>query len=61
MLKIKKLYGMLAVLAIYGLSASFAHAIPIAGSSTGIFTNPIGPGGMIVTGVGTNSFTWGTL
>ena len=55
----KKQFGMPLVLAFFGLSASFAYADPIVGSSVGTFDNPVGPGGMIVTGVGTNSFTWG--
>ena len=55
----KKLYGVLVGLALYVLSASSAHAIPIEGASSGVFTNPTGPGGMVVTGVGTSSFTWG--
>jgi hypothetical protein len=36
-----------------------AHAIPVAGSSSGVFLNPTGPAGMTVSGVGTNTFTWG--
>lgn len=50
---------MLAGLVLYAVGATFAHAVPIAGSSSGIFTNPTGPAGMQVTGVGTSSFTWG--
>lgn len=57
--KNKKRFGMLLGLAFLGLSASNAYAIPIAGSSAGTFDNPVGPGGMIVTGVGTDAFTWG--
>jgi hypothetical protein len=30
------------------------------GTSSGIFDNPVGPGGMVTTGAGTSSFTWGT-
>ncbi len=41
------------------LLASNSYAIPIVGSSSGIFTNPSGPAGMVTTGVGTDSFTWG--
>ena len=55
----KKRIGTLLGLAFLGLSASNAYAIPIAGSSSGTFDNPVGPSGMIVTGVGTNAFTWG--
>jgi len=40
----------------FGLAA---NALPIAGSSSGVFQNPAGPVGMLVTGVGTNVFTWG--
>jgi len=35
------------------------YAIPVEGSSTGTFINPVGPAGMQVTGVGTDYFTWG--
>ncbi len=35
------------------------YAIPVSGESSGSFVNPIGPGGMVVTGVGTDFFTWG--
>ena len=35
------------------------YAIPIAGGSTGSFINPEGSGDMVVSGVGTNYFTWG--
>ncbi len=35
------------------------HALPILGSSSGVFTNPSGPSGMLVSGVGTSSFAWG--
>ena len=48
----------LALLAVL-LSPMAANADPIVGSSYGTFDNPVGPGGMTVTGVGTNSFTWG--
>ncbi|GMR04420.1 MAG: hypothetical protein BMS9Abin23_0317 [Thermodesulfobacteriota bacterium] len=50
---------LLAVLSIVLLSYS-AQAAPIEGNSTGIFTNPSGPGTMVTTGVGTDTFTWGT-
>jgi hypothetical protein len=42
------------------LSVPSAHALFIEGSTSGIFTNPVGPGTMVTTGVGTSSFTWGT-
>jgi len=31
----------------------------VEGNSTGIFMNPIGPSGMVFSGIETNSFTWG--
>ncbi len=55
-----KLSGMFAVLVIYGLNIASVHAIPISGTTSGIFSNPAGPGGMVVSGVGTSSFTWGS-
>lgn len=36
-----------------------SHAIPVAGSSSGIFQNPVGPGSMVASGTGTSHFTWG--
>lgn len=39
--------------------AASAGAIPISGTSSGVFVNPA-PGSAVVTGVGTNDFTWGT-
>ncbi len=55
----KKRYSLaLVLMAILGFSANLC-AIPIAGSSTGVFTNPSGPSGMIVTGEGTSNFAWG--
>ncbi|MCP3676181.1 MAG: PEP-CTERM sorting domain-containing protein [Deltaproteobacteria bacterium] len=41
------------------LFASSSYALPVAGSSSGIFINPTGRVGMITTGVGTNDFRWG--
>jgi hypothetical protein len=41
------------------LGSMAANAIPIVGTSTGVFQNPVGPGGMVTTGVGTGSFSWG--
>ena len=55
----KKLYGLLSGLVFYGLTMSSAHALLIEGTSSGIFANPTGPSGMVVTGVVTSSFTWG--
>jgi hypothetical protein len=56
----KKRFGMLLGLAFLGLGASSAYADPIVGSTAGTFDDPVGPGGMLVTGVGTDSFTWGS-
>ena len=36
------------------------YAIPVAGGSSGSFINPVGPSGMLVSGVGTDFFTWGS-
>ena len=49
----------LVAFAVFSLGSSLAEALPIAGSSSGIFVNPAGPSGMQVTGVGTSAFTWG--
>jgi len=55
----RKIY--LLVLVFFGLGVSFPnlYALPIGGSSSGVFVNPSGPGGMLVSGVGTSSFAWG--
>jgi hypothetical protein len=42
------------------LIASGALAIDFNGTSSGTFINPVGPSGMVTTGVGTSAFTWGT-
>lgn len=57
---IKKLSGCLGLLALCVAGMTTAYAIPIAGNSTGIFDNAVGPSGMVTTGEGTSSFTWGT-
>ena len=44
---------------ILGVSNPSFGDFPIAGSSSGTFENPIGPVGMVKTGVGTSTFTWG--
>ncbi len=50
----------LLIFALIVFSASNVYAIPVAGTSEGgVFTNPIGPSGMVTSGVGTNNFTWG--
>lgn len=40
--------------------SSAAFALPIAGTSSGVFDNATGPSTMVVTGEGTSNFTWGT-
>ena len=42
------------------LLISGALADDFFGTSSGTFTNPVGPPGMVVSGVGTSVFTWGT-
>jgi len=39
---------------------TIAVAPTIAGIATGVFVNPDGPSGMVVSGVGTSHFSWGT-
>ena len=55
----KKIYSFLILSIFMLLIVSNLQAIPVEGTSSGIFVNPTGPSGMIVTGVGTNNFTWG--
>jgi hypothetical protein len=46
---------------VLGVSAGIsADSMVVEGSSTGVFLNPQGPSGMVTTGVGTGTFTWGT-
>lgn len=42
------------------LFATNIYAIPIVGSASGTFVNPVGSSQMVVSGVGTNSFSWGS-
>jgi murein DD-endopeptidase MepM/ murein hydrolase activator NlpD len=42
------------------LRAQFIPAAPITFATSGIFTNPVGATTMVVTGVGTSVFTWGS-
>lgn len=42
------------------LGATQAHAVLFDGTTAAQFVNPTGPAGMVVTGVGTSAFTWGT-
>ncbi|MCP4624728.1 MAG: PASTA domain-containing protein, partial [bacterium] len=44
------------------LGISFGESVAprsVGGAGSGVFENPSGPAGMVVTGVGTNYFTWG--
>ncbi len=41
------------------LRAELIAAVPISVVAAGVFTNPTGPSGMAVSGVGTSHFTWG--
>jgi len=45
-----------------GIFLLFTHgfADDFGGTATGVFTNPSGPSGMVVSGTGTNFFQWGT-
>jgi hypothetical protein len=40
--------------------ATGVNAATFEGNSSGVFINPIGPSGMVVSGVGTNDFYWGS-
>jgi hypothetical protein len=42
------------------LHAQFIPAVPISFTTSGVFTNPVGATNMVVTGVGTSVFTWGS-
>jgi hypothetical protein len=42
---------------VFGVSS--AQAALFQGNSSGTFVNPTGPAGVVLTGVGTDSFTWG--
>jgi hypothetical protein len=60
----KKALGCLFAAAVLAVSASMSYAYQFDGSSSGYFTNPspqypVHPEYMVVTGVGTNYFTWG--
>lgn len=54
-----KIMSVVATGLLLGSMAVSAAPIPVAGTSSGVFTNPIGPSGMVTTGVGTNNFSWG--
>lgn len=57
---IHRIYAIMAafLLTVFLLSSG-ALAFNFDGTSSGSFINPMGPAGMLTTGVGTNSFTWG--
>lgn len=54
----KLLTGLITGLFLYGMTNT-AMAITFEGGSSGVFENPVGGPSMVVTGVGTDSFTWG--
>ena len=56
---LRKMWMIIVMSSVSLLTVSHVSAIPIAGGSSGIFTNPTGPPDMITTGVGTSTFTWG--
>ena len=41
-------------------TTSSVLAVDFSGTSSGIFQSPVGPAGMVTSGVGTSSFSWGT-
>lgn len=55
----KKIYFLVLTSIVMIILSTNLYAIPIVGSSSGLFTNPSGPGGMLVSGVGTSDFAWG--
>ncbi len=57
---LQKLHKLLILPILVLFFTSTLYALPIAGTSSGVFNNPTGPSGMVTTGVGTNTFTWGT-
>ena len=60
-MKNKKLNAMRGALLTAAIALSGgASALVVEGSSSGTFVNPVGPAGMVTSGVGTNSFAWGT-
>jgi hypothetical protein len=58
-MKLRKKLQQKAVILTLLLSTSGAYAIPIEGSSSGIFTDPTGPFSMVASGTGTDTFSWG--
>lgn len=60
-MKNKKLNAMRGALLTAAIALSGgASALVVEGSGNGTFVNPVGPAGMITTGVGTNAFSWGS-
>lgn len=55
----RKIYSLSIALMVLFMFSTNLHALAIVGSSSGVFINPGGPSGMVVTGVGTSNFTWG--
>lgn len=49
-----------AIIAAWIACAPQARAINFSGNTTGTFVNPTGPSGMVVSGVNTSTFKWGT-
>ncbi len=58
-MKTKGWINLFAAIVIVGVSNISSAGISFTGDSTGVFTNPTGPSGMVTTGVGTSHFTWG--
>jgi len=55
----KRIYSFTLASIVMLIASTSIQAAPIAGSSSGVFVNPSGPAGMLVSGVGTPTFTWG--
>jgi|LGVF01.2.fsa_nt_gb hypothetical protein len=51
--------SILLVITMMFLMSSPCYSTSIVGTASGIFTNPTGPSGMVVTGTGTDTFGWG--
>ena len=49
----------LVVVSMVALMSTSVYSATIEGTSAGIFINPVGPAGMVTTGVGSSNFTWG--
>ena len=55
----KRIYSLAMASIVMLVASTSLYAEPIAGTSSGIFVNPTGPGGLVVSGVGTPNFAWG--